>query len=87
MNIGQDEIDDFHKCIRRNGFDENDFLLKDKDITDTTKTDSNGLYVKQFEITVDRLSNKKQKCYQGGYATQWNNDFEDDLTAGFFGHP
>lgn len=88
MIMGQDEKEDFEESIRRNNFDENDFEIKEED-TSTPNPDGtySTRYTEEIKITVTRKSNGKQKTYQGGDWTTWNQDFEKDLKSDVFGSP
>ncbi len=81
MNIPQDTLDDFHDSICRNGFSKGDFEIS---YEDASIPNLNGIYVLRIKVTVKRKSNNITKVYQGGDATSWNMDFENDLQKGFF---
>ena len=84
-SIRSDAIDDFHRIVNAHGFKESDFELESKELPPGDL--SGELYPIELKIKVVRISNNKERVYDGGHITKWAIDFEENLTAGFFGKP
>jgi hypothetical protein len=78
--LGQDEVEDAQKLVRKQGFRSNDFeILQKADPLSSSPGAVTG------SVMVLRRSSKAYKSYVAGHGSSWLEQFDADLKLGVFG--